>query len=51
MNNKDYVRLTIGMPTDFKRQLRRQAAFCDMTMSEFVLAILATHLKREIIKK
>jgi uncharacterized protein (DUF1778 family) len=44
--NKDYVRLTIGMTSDFKRQLRKAAAIHDKTMSEFILMILKECVKR-----
>lgn len=46
MKNKDYVRLTIGMSSDFKKKLRRVSARHDMTMSEFILKVLTECVKR-----
>jgi|HubBroStandDraft_2_1064218.scaffolds.fasta_scaffold902119_1 uncharacterized protein (DUF1778 family) len=41
---KDYVRLTIGMSSDFKKLLRKAAASVDMDMSAFILLHLEAAL-------
>jgi len=51
MKNKDYVRLTIGMTSDFKKQLRQVAASHDMTMSEFILMVLTESVQEEDTRK
>lgn len=43
--NKDYVRLTIGMRSSFKKLLRKCAASVDMDMSAYILMLLEHALR------
>lgn len=45
--NKDYVRLTIGMNSDFKKRLRHAAARVDLPMSEYIYRIIEAYLVKQ----